>query len=75
MSFPEGRHDDQVDCLSYAVEVHNSGSWSFLEEEKRAPAESRRGPMHEIVPADAFDSRGSLKSVDEMFRDMRVGRG
>ena len=27
LSFPVGRHDDQTDCLSYAVEVLNNGGY------------------------------------------------
>ncbi len=71
LSFPVGRHDDQVDVLSYAVEVARTaaGTW-WLDDGTEGLSFRERHPLADMMPASAFDDRGNLLSVSEMFRGM-----
>jgi len=71
LSFPVGAHDDQVDVLSYAVEVARTAtrsSW-WLDGQQEEP-EGAEHPWADMFPTSAFDRHGRLKPVSEMFHDM-----
>jgi predicted phage terminase large subunit-like protein len=70
LSFPIGQHDDQVDVLSYAVEVARTLPSATLMPCFGQDVDEREHPLADLLPAEAFDDRGRLRSIGEMLRDM-----
>jgi len=72
LSFPIGAHDDQADCLSYAVEVARTmgGALPWWLDGKGEDEDPAPHPLADLLPRSAFDSDGAILPISEMFRGM-----
>lgn len=76
LSFPNGQHDDQVDCVSYGVAAAGSvGRRSLVldyadsdaRDDDYEPTEHERF-LRDMMPASCFTAEGRLMSVGEQIR-------
>jgi predicted phage terminase large subunit-like protein len=83
LSFPLGQHDDQVDCLGYALVAARVGAggslildWSGGQSASEIDDEDGPDPddpyswQRDVATRDMFDSRGRLLPIGEFLRGM-----
>ena len=72
LSFPVGAHDDQVDVLSYAVDVMRRGYAGGGSVTSGGVTRIRRNRFAGLLPESAYDRDGCERPISEMFRDIRL---